>query len=395
MNLTTRRLLPFYIAYYATQCIYQNYFTVHMSDIGLSSAQIGTILSLASLASLVGQPVWGAIGDRIKAKNTLLRILLVLAAAAIVCTSFGVSALYIGVMMCLFTFSYLSIQPMGDTIALESLGREGLSFGPVRVTGTITYATLSAITGAIIGAYMNRLPWIVAAALLLTFCATFTMPRVSGHRKKGDGHSFREIFKNKTILPLLLFSACLMVGMSVFYNFFSIYLTKELGGSTALLGWCFFISSGSEVPFLLFGDKLFKKYGIGIALIFAGIMMSTRWILLSQVKSPYLATATQALHFGCFIMLTFNMSKYINNVVDNRFKAAGQLLFTLFTLGFARIAGSFVGGQIANIFGYRMMFLCAAIFTLCGLAVFVVYVIRHNSELLEGSRGEVHHETAA
>ena len=138
MSHTTKRLLPFYIVYYATLCFYQNYFNVHLSNIGLTSGQIGTIMSIASLASLAGQPVWGAIGDRIRLKNTLLRILILLAAAFMIGTGFGASAVYIGVFMCLYTFTYMSVQPMGDTITLESLNREHLSFGPVRVTGTIS-----------------------------------------------------------------------------------------------------------------------------------------------------------------------------------------------------------------------------------------------------------------
>ena len=47
--------------------------------------------------------------------------------------------------------------------------------------------------------------------------------------------------------------------------------------------------------------------------------------------------ALQLLHSFCFTVMSFFMMRYINAIAPDSLKAGGQLLYTLFTLGIARI----------------------------------------------------------
>jgi len=387
MNKTSWRLISFYVMYHITNCFYQNYFTVYLNQQGHGEAAIGMIMALAPLASLLGQPVWGNIGDRLKYKNTLLRILLLCAAAVFALLTFVRSAWMTGVLVCLFAFFYMSIQPMGDTITFESLDRENLPFGPVRMSATISFAFMSLIAGTFMLDHLNWLTLIVPLCLAATALMILTMPKVRGHRTKQDA-GMLSLLKYKPLVWMLLFSALMMIGMSFFYNFYSIYFTRELGGSSEALGFAYFISAMSEIPFLIYGDRIFKRFGVGVMLLVSAAMMAIRWFVVASLQTPAAALWAQLLHCGCFLMMTFAASKYINAVAPDSLKAAGQLLYTLFTLGISRIAGSFIGGQIAQAFGMRTLFVCGGVLTVGAIIVFGIYIIKNFEVLRRGSAGE-------
>lgn len=388
MNKTSWRLIPFYVLYHITNCFYQNYFTVYLNQQGHGEAAIGMIMALAPLASLLGQPVWGSLGDRLQYKNTLLRVLILCSAAVFALLAFVRTVWLIGILVCVYAFFYMSIQPMADTITFESLDRENLPFGPVRMSATLSFAFMSLIAGTFMLAHLNYLTWIVPAALFGTFLVTWAMPPVRGHRTKKDA-GMLTLLKYKPLVWMLAFNVAMMLGMSFFYNFYSIYFTRDLGGSSQALGLAYFISAMSEIPFLIYGDRIFKRFGVGVMLLVSAVMMAVRWFITASLGSPAAALWTQLLHSGCFLMMTFATSKYINAVAPDALKAAGQLLYTLFTLGVSRIAGSFIGGQIAQRFGIRTLFVCGGTLTLAAVVVFGVYIVKNFDVLRRASAGEM------
>ncbi|MBE5761120.1 MAG: MFS transporter [Clostridiales bacterium] len=386
---TSVRVMPFYAALYAALAVYQSFFTVYLSRIGMDPARIGVIMSISPMVALLGQPLFGSIGDRINYKNNLLFILSIGAIASM----FFISKLHqywqICVGMGFYCLFYLSIQPMGDSIALESLDKAGESFSPVRTVGSLTFAFVSILAGRFLENRIGVVPSAICVMLMITLLTAFILPKVRGHKKKGEKINVLALIKYKPLAVMLLLTVCMMIGMSFFYNYFSIYFQDELGGTSSMLGWAYFISATSELPFLLIADKLYTKYGVGrLLLISAGVMM-IRWFLLSIIRSAYIAMALQLLHSFCFTVMSFFMMRYINAIAPDSLKAGGQLLYTLFTLGIARIIGSLLGGQIGSIFGLRAIFVSGGILMAFSLVVFGIYVHKNNAELLLGSRGEV------
>ena len=385
LNRTSFRLMPFYITLYMVLCVYQNFFTVYLNDIGVDSRTIGILMALAPLASLLGQPVWGNIGDRVRYKNSLLLLLCFAAAAMSVLLSLSANVFLIGAFLALFAFFYMSVQPVGDAVTLEALERDQMPFGPVRITASLSFALLSGMSGLFLTGHSERVPWVTALLLLLTGLCVLAMPRISGHRKKSDRSGMRELFRYKHMMMVFLLSGCIMIGMVFFYNFFSIYYKEDLGGTQSMLGICYFISAFVELPFLLASDRLYQKFGVVRILLFSGTIMGLRWLILAAVHSPWTAMASQVLHSCCFLMMSFTVIKYVNESVPPQYKAAGQMLYTLFTLSIARVAGALIGGEIAQYFGRRTMFLIGGIYTLLCVVLFGIYFVRHWREYRPGS----------
>lgn len=62
---------------------------------------------------------------------------------------------------------------------------------------------------------------------------------------------------------------------------------NDLGGNNLLLGWSMVISSLSEVPFLLFANRIFQRVKVHYILLVAAVATVIRWYLFSVIDSPY------------------------------------------------------------------------------------------------------------
>lgn len=144
--------------------------------------------------------------------------------------------------------------------------------------------------------------------------------------------------------------------MGFYYTYFPIYFRK-IGGSNELLGLAYFISAMSEIPFLLYADKILKRIGTRWALIGASGVAALRWLIISFIPNAYLVLPFQLLHGLIFIVLYYSMATYINQEVPKELKASGQTVNNLIGMGISRIVGSLLGGFLSDLYGIKMVFL--------------------------------------
>ncbi|MGO4276435.1 MFS transporter, partial [Paenibacillus sp. TAF58] len=157
----------------------------------------------------------------------------------------------------------------------------------------------------------------------------------------------------------------------------------EMGGDSMLLGWSMVISSLSELPFLLFSGWIFKRISISAVLIVAALASSIRWFLFTLIGNPLWILPVQLLHGLIFIVLSVTLATFINREVPPEWKASGQTLNGLLSLGAARIIGSFLGGIMSSAYGMRQVFLYSSWISMSCVIVFgFVIWIRSKQKVL-------------
>jgi MFS transporter, PPP family, 3-phenylpropionic acid transporter len=171
------------------------------------------------------------------------------------------------------------------------------------------------------------------------------------------------------LMLYISFNFILQLTLGFYYAFFPMYM-KELGGDNLLLGWSMLISSMSEVPFLLFANKIFKYVKIPVVFMVAAVATALRWYFFSIVETPSWILPVQALHGMIFIVLTVTLATYINQEVPKELKASGQTFNGLLNFGVTRIIGSFFGGIAIYQFGLRDVFLFNSIIAMVCVVVF-------------------------
>lgn len=379
MNVRLYPFLLFYIFIYAGNAVYGTFLPVYFQHIGFDPVRIGTLLSLGPLVAILAQPVWGALGDRARTKNSILLLLLAGSGIAALLYPLSTVFIYLLVMICLFTFFQTSIFAIGDTITLEVLDRHKLaSFGLIRMGGTFGFAAMSLVFGAIAQQRIGSLFYVYALLTVCCILAVLKFPVIAGHQAQGSQMSPRVLFRDRQLMLYLGFSFVLQVTLGFYYAFYPMYFAG-LGGDSLLLGWSMVISSLSEVPFLLYANKLFARFKISTILFVAAGASILRWALYAVIDSPYWVLPVQALHGFIFIVLTVTMAYYINKHVPKELKASGQTLHGLLTLGAARIIGSFAGGFATQQLGIRTVFMYNSVLALLSTIGFALIVWRMQS----------------
>jgi len=381
----------FLMAYYVTNSAYQSYFPIYLKEnLLFTPSQIGTIFAVVAILSVLTQPFWGARGDRMRSRNALIRMLCVAAAGVMLSILFARSYFPVLLLICLFSSFFLSIQPMGDSIILESLQKHDHPFGPLRLAGGMSFALSSILFGWILSRSDKPVifVWLTAGLLGLVMLATFALPKTPGHQADGGARmSMLALFKMKNLMLLLGFSVAIQITMGYFYTFFSNYFLSVPGGNGTLLGVCYFISAASEIPYLLTSDWLFKKIGAGKLLCVSAIALAARWLILATATDYRIIMLSQVLHGWGFIVMTVAVSKYISHTVPRELKASGQVLLAIVSFGISRAIGNLVGGLLADAMGLQKVYFISAAVCFLAFAAFAPYFLRRPA--LNGAEGRL------
>lgn len=375
------RYASFMMAYYITNAVYQGFLSLYFRDVaGLTTQWISIVMASVPFVSMFTQTMWGYAGDKMKTRNTVLRILAIGAALSILLLRVSTSAWWILPVMCAFSCFYTSIQPMGDSIILENLQKQKLKFGPIRLAGCWSFAVVSLFAGRFLESRIGATIYITAALLCVVFASTYALPPTPGHQYGREKVSIKVLFREKKLMRLFIFMTLLQMTMGYFYTYYSIYFTTFEGGTTSLLGLAYFVSAMSETVFLLLSDRLVEKPGVGKLLVIAGTVLTLRWILLALAGNVWVAFGSQLLHGWGFIVMTVSMAKYISLHVPDELKARGQMLLNVAGFGVARVVGIVLGGIIAGGIGVQNGFWISAAISAFALALFAPGYLKEKPE---------------
>ena len=341
----------FLASYYLANAVYQGYAPTYFESAGMTHVNRTILLAMAPVVSILMQPIWGMLGDRSKSRNAILRLLIIIAACIVLTYRIASSFWWLMITSFLFSAFYTSIQPMGDSIILEALQPKNQPFGPLRLMGCLTFAVGNLFIGFTIDGRANLVLYLTTAILMLTLLSTWALPPTPGHQSSGKKMNMAGILKLPHMPGLIIMLMLLQLTMGYFYSFYSPYFTSLPGGTTTILGWCYFLSAMSEVPFLLNADRLFEKLGVGKLMSISAAVLTLRWILLASFPNIYVAAGSQILHGWGFIVMTVSMSKFMSATVPDELKASGQMLLSVVGFGIARVFGILGGGLLSEVLG--------------------------------------------
>lgn len=352
--------LLLYALSYMGNASYNTFIPVYLDQLGFSRTSVGTLLAIGPVVAILANPVWGLASDRAKSKNGILKIVVLCSAAAILLYPLSANFIYLFAVIAVFNFFQSSINPLSDAITLEQLEAGRWKFGPIRMAGTLGFAVMSVGAGIIARQNIAGIFAVYFCTAIFTFLSVCRLPVVRGHQAEGRRTSPWLLLKNRGLVLLLAFNFIIQVTFGFYYSFFPIYY-KQLGASTALLGVAMFITSTSEIPFLLFADRILERFGIRLVLCASALIISVRWLLLHLITDVNALLAVNSTHGLSFIVFAFCMATYINRNVPRELRASGQTLNALLCMGLARMLGSVAGGLLSDYLGIRQVFLCTSL----------------------------------
>ncbi len=344
----------------------------YYGEIGLFDGQIGMISAVAALIALAAQPVWGVLADRARFKRSVLAAGLLLSGLmCFIVPSAAASFPPLLAVLTLYSTFFLPAMPVANAISIEYTSATGHRFGPVRMMGTIGYQAGILATGFLLARSLKGLYPAIGVMLLLAAASALLLPPVRGYQRSREKLSFAPLFEDRKLLALFAFAFVGHIAHQFNLVFFSKHL-GDLGLDNVVTGLINTLSVALEIPFLMFGDRIMKRFSIWTWLLIGMAAGAVRFMLLFFLRAPAWIVMAQMLsiaHFSCFEFFPFI---YLGRVARREWQASAQSLYQMTTFGFARIVASLLGGAVADVTGIPVVYaLCGTLMAAAAMAFFV------------------------
>ncbi|MFU1795877.1 MFS transporter [Paenibacillus azoreducens] len=364
------KLMPlkaFNFLIYGTMVIFTSFFQLYLQDAGMNKFEIGTLMALGPLVSLLANPFWTIWSDRLQ--NTR-RILLVMMTGTLLLIQFVFHAgtynmVYLATILFFFFQSPLFAQ--SNTLTLGYVADQPQKFGTFRNWGSIGWAVVAVSAGLLIDQIgISRLSLLVTAILLLAMGTVLLLPS----RKMPSAtppirlRGFTHFAINRYFVAFILLGILVSVPNVMNNTFMSLYIT-ELGGSKTMVGFAVFLSSFLEIAVLVLFHRFLKRSLATLigCLALVSILFCIRWLLMAEASNPLEIALIQIMHCITFGGYFFVGTQVVSQLVPPVHRASAQSLFTLTWSGISAVAGSLAGGWLYQNFGgatmYNMGFLLA------------------------------------
>ncbi|MGJ4849800.1 MFS transporter [Bacillota bacterium Meth-B3] len=373
------RYAAFLAAYYISNALYQGYAALYLNAVGLDARQIGLIQSALPVCAVFALLAWGGLSDRSRNRARTLQAAALLSALSMGLMGGAAGLPWLLLSLGLFNLCFPALQPMGDSIILEALGRR--PFGPLRMSASLAFALGSLLFGYLLESRVRAFPLATCAMMMLVAAAAQLLPFLPGRQRPGHTLPLRAFWALPGMKGLLSLFILLQLTMGYYFSFFPLYFTALPGGNKRLLGYAYLIGTLSELPFLGKGDRLYARLGAERLLLCSAGVLTLRWALLAALPGVFWALIGQLLHAGGFIVLSFAMAKRVSQAVPEELRARGQALVAVAGYGAARVAGNLLGAWIAGAYGTGAGFWYAAAVCLSALLGFGPYYLRKANQV--------------
>ena len=366
-----QRLRAGYFWYYAAIGTFMPFAALYYRELGFSGLQVGALTALPAVGVALSGPVWGAVADARAIHRRILRVALILGVIAALAASRASAFPAVFSLVALLALASVPVAPLLDSYGMTLGDRFGLSYGRLRVWGSLGYMALTLVLGRLMGDGVSSLLLVAhAACLSVTLLWLFGLPPLAERRPRPLLGGLREIRRNAPLLVLLGIAYLMSSGAAVMYVFLGIHI-ETLDGTPNLVGPAFAISAASELPIVAFGGWFLTRIGASRLIALALIVYAVRFVAFSVAPAGAWILPVQVLHglsYGAFLMASVTLA---HRLAGRGQAATAQGLLTAVSFGFGSITGSLVGGALLEPIGTVGLFRGAAVLMVVTLVVLV------------------------
>lgn len=361
-------LYIFYFVYFIMTGM-STFLPKYYGEIGMTNGQIGILSSIPTLVALAVTPLLGIMTDRVPKKRYLLTALLILMAAMCFIMPYSTGFLMLLAIVSGYTIVGNNTLPIMNTISLEYTSQIGKSYGPIRLFGTVGYQVGALMIGMILSGSLHSLYPMMGVVILLSCCATFIMPDVKGHQHSREKVPLTKLFADKHLRMLYIMVFFASISQQFYQSFYTKHL-GDLGMSNATTSWITLLAVILELPFLYFGDRLYKKTNIWNWMLIGMFLNGFRWIGLAFSKTALLNILFQLPCVSVLACFEFFPALYLNKRVSAELTGGAQNMLALVNFGAAKVIGALIGGQICQATGIPALFAFFGVWMLFGCMLF-------------------------
>lgn len=358
-----------YILFFGSLGVYGPYVNLYFDALEFDSEAIGQLVSVSTIAALLGQFMWATISDRAKRKKLVLIGLVGLSIGSILLFYVNQSFGFVMLVFIVFSVVFNPIVPLLDNMTLAGLKHTNVDYGRVRVGGTIGYSIAVVLSGWWLRDRYHLIFILLAAGLALCSLAIWQFKEVEEEDEATTESAPLHEVMNKNLLILIGLYFLFSMSM-VFYNTFYPIFYTEIGGDSSTVGLIMFFCAISEIPIFLLVGRIQTKIGIKRLLFLATVLTAVRWMLSAYLVDLAAVLAVCLLHGIGFATFHHSVVTYVNRSLPVKLRARGQMIVNLVGGVLPRVIFGYVGGVLNDRIGTQTVLMGLGVALLVAAVVF-------------------------
>lgn len=345
-SLLAPRLALAYSAIFLWMGLYLPYWPVWLEHQGMSPSQVGILLAVAPWTRALASPVAGRWADRSGRSHRLVQVLCVLMLLLVGVFTWAEGFWLLLLLMIVLGLVFSPVVPLVDGITVGAEAEGHLSYGPVRLWGSLAFILASWTGGELLersGA--GSVPWLLLGVAGLLVLASFVLPTSPAAPRDRDEPSAEFSAWSRPFVTVLVLAGLIYLSHGVLYGFGTVHwLRAGLEEGTVGLLW----AEGVIAEILLFAlaPRLGSRARPWLLWMAAGIGGVVRWsILASTTALPWLVLG-QALHGLTFGALHLGTMAYLRLNVPAEAHARATTVLSAVSTGVALGVGLPLGGVL-------------------------------------------------
>jgi PPP family 3-phenylpropionic acid transporter len=360
----------FYFLFYAGVAAHLPYQVLYYQSLSFTGAQIGLLAGIAPLVTLVSLPLLTGFADRTNKHRPILSLSLLVVISGLVLFPFLKTFMLLFALAILSSVFFSPVISFADSATMFMLWDRRALYGRIRLGGTIGFAVIATMAGALVESYGLKIAFWSAAGLF--FIAFFVSQKlVHGEEESGipaaRGRA-SDLLKNPHFLLFLLIGFCGGISFATLNTYLFPYM-KELDAGESMMGVALTIGTIAEIPVLFFVNHFIKRFKAYALIIFSLAMTGLRFLLLAVAPTPTFVLFVQLLNGFNYPLLTAAGVTYADEQAPIGFRATAQGLFNAALGGIGGAVGGFAGGVLFESLGAKEMYLVLFIFVALVLVV--------------------------
>lgn len=363
--------------YWSGFCLIVSFASVYLLGQGLTNAQIGVVIAVASALATVVQPILAGVADRSRWPLRLWIVASGVVMAAIAASLIpGQHGLLVAITYGLLIGSIQIVQPLINSVGMDVInsGRK-LNFGVARATASLSFALLSLGAGQVVARTSSSvLPILIIAVqvLFVASAATFVFRTDPGqHGQLGDdaAHQIPEaapLDRGAWIrFVVLLLGFTFAMSSHNVINGFMFQVVQFHGGGAGEMGFGVMLAALTELPTMISFAWLVKRWSAGTLLAISGVVFFIKSLVTFLAPNLMGIYVAQALQFAAFGLAIPASVFYVNRLFPSAQRVTGQAYMTMTATG-GSVLGSVVGGVALDASGVPTMLLIGSGFGAAG-----------------------------
>ena len=389
-----------FATYWMAYCVIASFSSVYLLGNGYTNTEIGILIAIGNLVSVLIQPIAANLADRSAKANVFeiaaLMTILILLSQGMLLLVHGRSLILFGAYLIMFAV-HAAMQPLLNSINQTMILRGiTVDYGCCRAMGSLGYAVISTALGMMVLRFsVSSLPiagefvtvLLLAGLIFLNRVYRNAAPAKAGKAaadatqelRQGEPISMGDFVKRHRIFLFMTGGIFLIYYDHQIINFFMLQLFQNVGGGSTQLGTYYSIMTILEIIPLVGFTWLTRRFSTSFLLKLATIGFVLRAVLMLAAHTPMLLMMTLIVHPIGFPLFLPTIVRYINEIMDPGEAVRGQSLYVM-VITISGVVASATGGVVLDGLGANTLLWICAITCVLGAAIILPLVEKARHE---------------